>query len=255
MLPRPACHPCLLVSALTATLLLVACGDAAPEADAEPGQREATTEERMDLEELLEREGTAEDDGPEEEAGAEDDELLIEPGTILGPGEIITRVGDVEVIFELPEEVEGGSVAPSDLPVSLELLADGGAIVVFEAVGHTRDDGDGHLTPTAGLPDDLEVWLTTDLPVAVEVADGPTALDDGIAVSLHNTDDEQSLPIVLWRAEGDPIDTFEGHGPPPAQTQQLWLRGLDGRWVGVATYGPDVDRDLADAIATSLRVR
>jgi len=249
---RPACHTPLLVSALTGTLLLVACGDAAPEADAEPGQQEATAEDRMDLEELLEREGAAEEDGPEE-AGADADERLIEPGTILGPGEVMTRVGDVQVSFELPEGIEGGTVAPSDLPVSLELLADGGAIVVFEAVGHTRDDGDGDITPTYGLPDDLEAWLTTDLPVAVEVTDGPTAIDGGVSVSLHNTDDEQSLPIVLWRAEGDPIDTFEGHGPPPAQAQHLWLRWLDGQWVGVATYGPDVDRDLADAIARSLR--
>jgi hypothetical protein len=237
------------LAAVGVVATLAGCAEEPPPADEAATPDEDA--ERMDLEGFLDPEDAEGDadapDGAEPpEAGRE-----IEPGTMLGPGEVTTRVGDVTISFELSGQVEGGTVAPPDLPVALELVVAGGAIVVFEAVGHTRA-GDP-IEPELGLPDDLAAWLTDDLPDDLELADGPTAIDDGVAVSLHNADDEQTLPVTLWRVEGDPIDTFEGHGPPPGQTQHLWLRHLDGAWVGVVTYGQDTDVALAEEVALSLR--
>ena len=252
----PAHRRRLLVPAVVGALALGACADEEPDAATE-GREEPTEEDDRDLDEMLDREEPVEDEEPAEDQIDED--LVIEPGTMLGPGEITTVVGDgIEVTFELTSEVEGGTVAPGDLPLSLELVPPGGAIVVFEAVGHTREDLEDEEAPhhpEHGLPDDLNAWLTTDLPGEVEVTDGPTQVPDGIAVTLHNGDDERSMPIVLWSAQGDEVvEQLEGHGPPPAQTQHLWLRELGGHWLGVVTYGSEVDRDLAEEIALSLRV-
>ncbi len=255
MSTEPAHRRRLLVPTIVGALALAGCNGEDPEIEIEPSEQ-LSEEDGRDLEEMLDREESPEDEDEGEEDGEEP--LGIEPGSMLGPGEITTVIGDdIEVTFDLTAEVEGGTVAPGDLPASLELLPEGGAIVVFEAVGHTQvdeEDEDEPYLPVHGLPDDLEAWLTTDLPGEVEVSDGPTPLDDGVAVSLHNVDDERSIPIVLWSAEGDEVvERLEGHGPPPAQTQHLWLRELDGNWIGVATYGSEVDRDLAEAIALSLR--
>lgn len=258
----PARRRRLLVPAVAGALALSACTDDTPDPAPEASEQPSEEDDR-DVDELLDPE-EADDDGEptEDEDGAEDDideELLIEPGTMLGPGAITTVVGDgIEVTFELSSEVEGGTVAPGDLPLSLELVPQGGAIVVFEAVGHTRadlEDEEAPHHPEHGLPDDLHAWLTTDLPGEVEVTDGPTDIQGGIAVTLHNEHDEDSMPIVLWSAQGEEVvEELEGHGPPPEQTQHLWLRELDGHWLGVVTYGSELDRDLAAEIALSLRI-
>jgi hypothetical protein len=237
------------VAALGVVAVLAGCADE-PSLNGEGPVADAEAE-RMDLEGLLEaQDATEETDGAVGET-VPDPELMIDPGTMLGPGLVTTRVGDVAIAFDLPEAVEGGTVAPPDLPVALELIDEGGVIVVFEAVGHTR--ADDPIEAEHGLPDDLAAWLENDLPEQLHLADGPAAIGEGVAVSLHNLDDQQTLPVVLWRVEGSPIDTFEGHGPPPDQTQHLWLRNLDGAWVGVATYGQDTDPDLAEQVALSLR--
>ena len=255
MSTAPAHRRCLVVPTLVGALALAGCNGEDPEIEVE-AREQPSEEDGRGLEDMLDREEAPEGEVEGEEDGEE--QVGIEPGSMLGPGEITTVIGDgIEVTFELPVEIEGGTVAPGDLPASLELLPQGGAIVVFEAVGHTQvdeEEEDEPYLPVHGLPDDLEAWLTTDLPGDVEVSDGPSQLDDGIAVSLHNNDDERSIPIVLWSAEGDEVvERLEGHGPPPAQTQHLWLRELDGNWVGVVTYGSEIDRDLAEAIALSLR--
>lgn len=258
----PARRRRLLVPAVAGALALSACTNDAPGPGPEASEQPPEEDDR-DVDELLDPEEAADDEqAPQDEEAAErdiDEELMIEPGTMLGPGTITTVVGDgIAVTLDLPSEVEGGTVAPGDLPLSLELVPQGGAIVVFEAVGHTRENVEDEAAPhhpEHGLPDDLHAWLTTDLPGEVEVTDGPTQIQDGIAVTLLNEHDEDSMPIVLWSAEGEQVvEQLEGHGPPPGQTQHLWLRELDGHWLGVVTYGSEVDRDLAAAMALSLRL-
>lgn len=194
----------------------------------------------------------AEDDGAATDQ--DDDGLTIDPGSTIGPGEVTTVVGELTISFELPDAVEGGTVAPGGVPPALELLSEGGAIVVFEALGHaTADGGDDYLV-AAGFPEDLEGWLVDDLPGEVRPAASPVPLDDGVAVVLESDETEHTWPIVLWEFADDAAPgELEGHGPPPGQTQHLWLRQLDDGWVGVVTYGPNVDTGLAEAVALSLR--
>ncbi len=251
--PRRAGHRARVGRSLTVALaglaLLAAACDEGAGGPAAPEQTEAT----MELEAMLEQE-----EASEEEPAAHDEERPagepIEPGTTLGPGPVSAPVGEVVVAFTLEEEVEGGTVSPGDLPTSLELPVEGGAIVLFEAIGHVAS-GEGEPDAVTGLPDDLEDWLTTDLPGDLAVEDGPTTTEDGVHVRLTNPDEEASHPVVLWHLDVDTeVEQQEGHGPPPGQSQDLWLRELDGRWIGVVTYGPEVDRDLAAAIAESLTV-
>lgn len=187
-----------------------------------------------------------------DDAQADEQALRIEPGSILGPGEVTTVVGTLPITFELPEEVEGGTVAPRDVPPSLEFVVEGGAIVVFEAVGHQRDDA-GAPAAARGFPDDLITWLSDQLPGELTAVAPPTDLDDGVAVTLESAETAETIPVLFWVLDEDDVEAAEGHGPPPQQTQHLWLRQLDDGWIGVVTYGPEVDHDLAEAIALSLQ--
>jgi len=229
-------------------LLLVGC-DTDDGLAPEPLEEAAPEGETDPLPEAAEAAEDTEDTAASGEPG-----LAIAPGTALGPGEVTTVVGGLTVTFDLPTEVEGGTVAPGGVPPALEILSDGGAVVVFEALGHAQADGTDGYSVTAGFPEDLAAWLTDDLPGEVRPAEAPAELDDGVAAVLQSDETERTWPIVLWEFDDDaaPGD-LEGHGPPPGQTQSLWLRELDDGWVGVVTYGLEVDLDLAETIALSLQ--